>query len=120
MVAALAYTGGPWPYGYRGLGEVFVFAFFGLVAVVGTAYLQAGRLEPPFWLAGFGSMTADQESATGVVTLAPFAGANGAGAGGADGGGGGGGELTVHPDRVATRGVAEPSSTSTVQSAGAV
>ena len=51
MVAALAYTGGPWPYGYRGLGEVFVFGFFGLVAVVGTAYLQAGRLEPLFWLA---------------------------------------------------------------------
>ncbi|MGK2852367.1 MAG: 1,4-dihydroxy-2-naphthoate polyprenyltransferase [Candidatus Limnocylindrales bacterium] len=51
MVATLAYTGGPWPYGYRGLGEVFVFAFFGLVAVVGTAYLQAGRLEPLFWLA---------------------------------------------------------------------
>ncbi|MEX1171312.1 MAG: 1,4-dihydroxy-2-naphthoate polyprenyltransferase [Chloroflexota bacterium] len=48
MVAALAYTGGPWPYGYRALGEVFVFVFFGLVAVVGTAYLQAGRLEPLF------------------------------------------------------------------------
>ena len=48
VVAALAYTGGPWPYGYRGLGEVFVFVFFGLVAVVGTAYLQAGRLEPLF------------------------------------------------------------------------
>ncbi len=48
VVAALAYTGGPWPYGYRGLGEVFVFVFFGLVAVIGTAYLQAGRLEPLF------------------------------------------------------------------------
>ncbi len=48
VVAALAYTGGPWPYGYHGLGEVFVFLFFGLVAVVGTAYLQAGRLEPLF------------------------------------------------------------------------
>jgi 1,4-dihydroxy-2-naphthoate octaprenyltransferase len=48
VVAALAYTGGPWPYGYRALGEVFVFVFFGLVAVVGTAYLQAGRLEPLF------------------------------------------------------------------------
>jgi 1,4-dihydroxy-2-naphthoate octaprenyltransferase len=48
VVAALAYTGGPWPYGYRGLGEVFVFVFFGLVAVVGTAYLQAGRVEPLF------------------------------------------------------------------------
>jgi 1,4-dihydroxy-2-naphthoate octaprenyltransferase len=46
IVSALAYTGGPWPYGYRGLGEVFVFVFFGLVAVVGTAYLQTGRLEP--------------------------------------------------------------------------
>jgi 1,4-dihydroxy-2-naphthoate octaprenyltransferase len=48
VVAALAYTGGPWPYGYRGLGEVFVFVFFGLVAVIGTAYLQAGRLDPVF------------------------------------------------------------------------
>lgn len=48
VVAALAYTGGPWPYGYRGLGELFVFIFFGLVAVAGTAYLQAGRLEPLF------------------------------------------------------------------------
>ncbi len=51
VIAALAYTGGPWPYGYRGLGEVFVFVFFGLVAVVGTAYLQAGRLEPLFFAA---------------------------------------------------------------------
>lgn len=46
IVSALAYTGGPWPYGYHGLGELFVFVFFGLVAVVGTTYLQAGRLEP--------------------------------------------------------------------------
>jgi 1,4-dihydroxy-2-naphthoate octaprenyltransferase len=53
IVAALAYTGGPWPYGYRGLGEVFVFIFFGLVAVVGTAYLQGGRLEPLFVAAAF-------------------------------------------------------------------
>ncbi len=48
MVAALAYTGGPWPYGYKALGEVFVFIFFGLVAVVGTAYLQALVLAPVF------------------------------------------------------------------------
>ena len=45
IVAALLYTGGPWPYGYHGLGEVFVFAFFGLVAVCGTVYLQAGTLD---------------------------------------------------------------------------
>ena len=46
VVAALAYTGGPWPYGYRGLGEPLVFLFFGLVSVAGTAYLQAGRTDP--------------------------------------------------------------------------
>ena len=47
ILALLAYTGGPFPYGYRGLGEVFVFIFFGLVAVVGTAVLQSSRFE---WL----------------------------------------------------------------------
>jgi len=51
VIAAIAYTGGPWPYGYRGLGDLLVFVFFGLVAVVGTAYLQAGRLEPLFVVA---------------------------------------------------------------------
>lgn len=45
VIAALAYTGGPWPYGYRGLGELLVFVFFGLVAVAGTAYLQTGKPE---------------------------------------------------------------------------
>jgi 1,4-dihydroxy-2-naphthoate octaprenyltransferase len=44
--AALAYTGGPWPFGYKGLGELFVFVFFGPVCAGGTAYLQSGRLEP--------------------------------------------------------------------------
>jgi 1,4-dihydroxy-2-naphthoate octaprenyltransferase len=40
IVAAWFYTGGSRPYGYRGLGEVMVFVFFGLVAVMGTTYVQ--------------------------------------------------------------------------------
>jgi 1,4-dihydroxy-2-naphthoate polyprenyltransferase len=48
IVAALAYTGGPLPYGYVGLGEPFAFLFFGPVAVIGTGYLQALRVEPRF------------------------------------------------------------------------
>ena len=38
------YSAGPRPYGYAGLGEIFVFVFFGLVAVIGTAYLSLGRI----------------------------------------------------------------------------
>lgn len=41
IVAALAYTGGPFPFGYYGLGEVFVLLFFGVVAVCGTYYVQS-------------------------------------------------------------------------------
>jgi 1,4-dihydroxy-2-naphthoate octaprenyltransferase len=44
ITAALAYTGGPFPYGYHALGDVFVFLFFGLVAVCGTYFAQAGKL----------------------------------------------------------------------------
>jgi 1,4-dihydroxy-2-naphthoate polyprenyltransferase len=44
VAAAWTYTGGSHPYGYRGLGEVAVFAFFGVAAVVGTAFVQVGRL----------------------------------------------------------------------------
>jgi len=44
LAAGWAYTGGPRPYGYLGLGEVFVFVFFGLVVTVGTAYAQLGRV----------------------------------------------------------------------------
>ncbi len=42
IISGLAYTSGPWPFGYHGLGDPFVFIFFGLVAVTGTAYLQTG------------------------------------------------------------------------------
>jgi 1,4-dihydroxy-2-naphthoate octaprenyltransferase len=45
ILAAWTYTGGPIPYGYRALGEVFVFVFFGLVAVVGTTFGQTGSLD---------------------------------------------------------------------------
>ncbi len=46
VVAAWYYTGGSTPYGYLGLGELMVFVFFGLVAVVGTTFVQTGTLEP--------------------------------------------------------------------------
>ena len=45
IAAAWTYTGGPIPYGYRALGEVFVFVFFGLVAVVGTTFAQTRTLD---------------------------------------------------------------------------
>jgi 1,4-dihydroxy-2-naphthoate octaprenyltransferase len=44
ILSGIAYTGGPYPLGYNGLGDVFVFVFFGLVAVMGTYFLQAGTL----------------------------------------------------------------------------
>ncbi|GIG30083.1 1,4-dihydroxy-2-naphthoate polyprenyltransferase [Cellulomonas marina] len=50
IAAAWFYTGGKRPYGYRGLGEVGVFVFFGLVAVLGTTWTQAHALPLPAWL----------------------------------------------------------------------
>lgn len=46
ILCAIAYTGGPFPLGYNGLGDVFVFIFFGLVAVGATFYVQAGAVTP--------------------------------------------------------------------------
>jgi len=51
IAAAWLYTGGPRPYGYAGLGEVFVFVFFGVVAVCGTTFVQAGRVTAVAWVA---------------------------------------------------------------------
>jgi 1,4-dihydroxy-2-naphthoate octaprenyltransferase len=52
LAAGWGYTGGPRPYGYRGLGEPFVFVFFGLVATAGTTYCMLGRVTALSVLAG--------------------------------------------------------------------
>src|SRR5207237_4168322 len=51
IAAGWAYTGGPWPFGYHGLGDLFVFVFFGLVATVGTTYVQMHSVPPAGWIA---------------------------------------------------------------------
>ena len=51
LLCGYAYTGGPFPLGYNGLGDLFVFIFFGLVAVTGTYYVQAGTVDPAAWWA---------------------------------------------------------------------
>ena len=53
VAAGIAYTGGPYPLGYHGLGDLFVFVFFGVIAVTGTYYVQAAALVGgtfPLWL----------------------------------------------------------------------
>ncbi len=52
IAAGYAYTGGPYPLGYNGLGDLFVFIFFGLVAVGATYFVQTGHLTPHVWMAG--------------------------------------------------------------------
>ena len=49
ILSAIAYTGGPFPLGYYGLGDLFVFIFFGLASVAGTYYVQAGFVSAAAW-----------------------------------------------------------------------
>lgn len=51
IASAIAYTGGPYPLGYHGLGDLFVMVFFGFVAVCGTAFVQLGRVPSVAWWA---------------------------------------------------------------------
>lgn len=55
IIAAWFYTGGKKPYGYMGLGEVFVFVFFGLVAVLGTTFTQADEVSGLAWAGAVGT-----------------------------------------------------------------
>lgn len=52
IASGIAYTGGPYPLGYNGLGDLFVYLFFGLVAVGGTYFLHTGAVGPAAFVAG--------------------------------------------------------------------
>jgi 1,4-dihydroxy-2-naphthoate octaprenyltransferase len=54
IAAGVAYTAGPFPLAYKGLGDLFVMVFFGFVAVCGTAYVASGAVGPPAWAAALG------------------------------------------------------------------
>jgi 1,4-dihydroxy-2-naphthoate octaprenyltransferase len=54
ILAAIGYTGGPYPLGYHGLGDLFVFLFFGVVAVTGTVFVQLGGVTPLGWVTSIG------------------------------------------------------------------
>lgn len=83
IAAAVAYTGGPYPLAYNGLGDIAVFIFFGFVAVGGTAFVQAGQVPALAWIAALpvGALTTailvvnnvrdmETDAATGKRTLA--------------------------------------------------
>jgi 1,4-dihydroxy-2-naphthoate octaprenyltransferase len=91
MLAAVAYTYGPLPFGYYGLGDVATFVFFGFMAVVGTYYVQAHAAPAVVWIAAIpmGALVtailvvnnvrdADQDRAGGKRTLAVVLGRRGA------------------------------------------
>lgn len=61
VAAAWGYTGGRNPYGYMGLGDIFVFVFFGLVATLGTTYTQAGQVSGAAWIGAV---------STGIIAMA--------------------------------------------------
>jgi 1,4-dihydroxy-2-naphthoate octaprenyltransferase len=91
IASGIAYTGGPFPLGYNGLGDLFVFLFFGFVAVCGTYYVQAGTVtNDAFWSSvPMGALVTnilvvnnlrdiDSDRAAGKKTLAVRLGARGA------------------------------------------
>ncbi len=52
ILFGIGYTAGPLPLAYKGLGDIFVFVFFGLISVAGTYYLHTGHFHPTVWLIG--------------------------------------------------------------------
>jgi 1,4-dihydroxy-2-naphthoate octaprenyltransferase len=65
VLSGIAYTGGPYPLGYHGLGDLFVVVFFGFVAVCGTAFVESGRVPPSAW----GSSLAVGALATAILVV---------------------------------------------------